>query len=135
MDNKYIWNLKDIKFQSIHIDEISINDTLTINLISVNDDKEQKFRIIFETFLSFFISDESYIIKQVENLITLGISVKKNPFLRFNDSELIRSFYTNNFGLYNNLEVIHYAIYTENDCIDILATKGNIPDLVVESKH
>jgi hypothetical protein len=97
--------------------------------------KSKNLKLIFETFLSFFISDESYIIKQVENLITLGISVKKNPFLRFNDSELIRSFYTNNFGLYNNLEVIHYAIYTENDCIDILATKGNIPDLIVESKQ
>ena len=78
-------------------------------------------KISFEEILSYRNTDESYMLKiwndnPNENLGRI--------FYRIDNSSYIDFFNEMTFGLYKNWKIVHYAIYTTKDCIDILTVSS-----------
>jgi len=128
-DNKW----KVFEFDEIFIEKIDIKDFLTIRLIGEINDENYFFEIIFHNFVSFNLTDESYRISYFDEMDPGLVSLK--PFLKFKDSDLIKKFQQENLGIYKSLEITHYAIYTKNDCMDILSRSEPIIRMCSNEGH
>lgn len=112
------WEVLDFNFDEINILKIKIEEFIEVNIVGSVNNKQFYFDIIFKDFVSFNLTDESYLIKFFNEMDPALKS--QMPFLVFNESKAIDNFYSNNLGFYDTVKIKHYAIYTENDCIDVL---------------
>ena len=100
-------------------------DTLRVGLhVCRNDEKEKKLNIYFNYVLSFKNTDESYLLKTIEEQVKHKNFKWGETFYLVENSSYINWF--NEQSVYiprdTGVAIKHYAIYTSNDCIDILAS-------------
>lgn len=76
--------------------------------------------IAFTEPLSYRNTDESYLLKLWDSLEEGEL---KGSFYIYKKSAFIDNFNDMTHGIYKDLEIKHYAIYTDSDCIDILSVK------------
>lgn len=98
---------------SIHDDDEGFRIILVENQIS-----ERKLKITFSSTISYRNTDESFLLK-IWNDVDQNLLGK--IFYTISDSEYIDFFNQMTFGLYKEWKVVHYAIYTLQDCLDILS--------------
>jgi hypothetical protein len=74
-------------------------------------------RITFDLPLAYRNMDEGSLLKSLKNIKTPGDS----SLYFVNDSSWIEWFHQESCGIYKGKNIIHYAIITPNDCIDVLS--------------
>jgi hypothetical protein len=74
-------------------------------------------RITFESYFAYRNLDEGDLLRTLPTILHLGES---SPFV-VDNSEFMNWFNHESVGRYADMVMTHYAIYTSNDCIDMLA--------------
>ena len=114
----------------------NIDNNTTYNIEAIHDDYEgfrilirsnnltdKILRITFSNHLSYRNTDESFLLKLWGHIDkeTLG-----KTFYLVSNSTYIDFFNESTENLYKEWKIIHYAIYTTSDCIDILSDQPPI---------
>jgi len=90
-------------------------------LLRAEDPTQDLLRIKFENHLSYRNTDESY-------LLSVWDSIEKNllgtQFFLVEQSSYIEFLHQMTGNIYEDLELIHYAIYTTSDCIDVITQQS-----------
>ncbi len=94
-------------------------------LMKGNEVDSKMLKIAFENPLMYQNINESYKLKIWEGL---SKEISGNIFYKIDDSELVDSFNENSLNAYSNWDIIHFAFYTYQDCIDVLS----ITDPIIE---
>jgi hypothetical protein len=116
------WNLIN-ESENFYINEV-VNNSEGLYITICKD--QILYKVFFESFLSYRISDESILFRIIENNSDI---IDNNIFYIVKNSSYI-NFLKETGAFYDDVEMIHYAIYTENECVDIVAEAGNIPKLL-----
>ena len=74
-------------------------------------------RIVFNPALSYRNTDEGDLLKMLPNIEGLG----KSTLFTVRNSEYLVWFHGMSVGRHEEENIIHYAIYTPNDCVDALS--------------
>lgn len=126
-DSLIKWSL-DIKNPVEMSIESLIDDNQGLKVIAKSyPNKERTIKITFQDYLTYRNTNESYLLKLWSNIPDemLGFT-----FYKIDNSSYIKYFHEMSLGVYIDWEIIHYGIYTGQDCIDILATQE--PSVVIE---
>lgn len=111
------WNIDNIE-GNMHVEELRDDyDGKTI-LLKGEKEKTPILKILFEDTLSYRNTDESYMLKVWHNTPKAMLG---KVFYRILKSSYIDFFNEMTLNLYKDWNIIHFAIYTNKDCIDILA--------------
>jgi hypothetical protein len=116
------WNFIDDS-ENFYIDTI-VNNSEGLHITICRDNISYK--VIFESYFSYRISDESILFRIIENNSEI---MDDNIFYIVENSSYI-DFLKETGAFYDEVEMIHYAIYTENECVDIVVDIGNIPKFI-----
>jgi hypothetical protein len=87
---------------------------LLLKGVGIND---RMLRISFKTTLMYRNIDEGDIVQVLND--SEGFS--EGCLYTLEESDLIDFFHKQNYGSYSSSKIIHYAIYTPNDCIEVLS--------------
>lgn len=80
--------------------------------------ESKKIMILFENALSYVNTNESYLLKRWENESKENLG---KVFYKIDESEYIELFHHMSFNVYKDLNIKHFAIYTNEDCLDVLS--------------
>jgi hypothetical protein len=118
VDNKITYNI-----EAIHDDYEGFRILLRANNLTGNI-----LRITFNNNLSYRNTDESFLLKLWEYIDkeTLG-----KTFYLVSNSAFVGFFNESTENIYKEWNVVHYAIYTTSDCIDILSDQPPIIEWLV----
>ena len=86
-------------------------------LLRGEDNSSSMLRITFESLLAYRNIDEGNRLKTMEQATNFGSS----SLYIVEDSTWIKWFNEESYGIHKSNKIIHYAIYTPNDCIDVLS--------------
>jgi hypothetical protein len=86
---------------------------ITLRLIR---DPDQRLRLLWERPHAYRNIDESYRVDLWQTFATYG-----HPFWIVRDSDWIKEFRASSGGVADRVNLQHYAIYTDDDCIDVLS--------------
>lgn len=86
-------------------------------LLKGSGDKACTFRIVFGTALAYRNIDEGDLQKTLHSIVC----TEPCSLFIVENSTWLKWFQEESYGIHDDEEIIHYAIYTENDCIDILS--------------
>lgn len=116
----------DAKFSNINLDKLLYEgEELYINLhIFLNDGKEKILQIYFEYVLVFRNTDESYLLKTIEEQ-SEQINFKWGKiFYKVENSQFVNWFNDQSCNIPKKTGVCieHYAIYSGTDCIDVISS-------------
>lgn len=81
-----------------------------------SDDKFLK--ISFDEVLSYRSTDEGNLVRIFQE----SDGLEKWCLYIVSDSDFLENFHYNSCGVHKDKEIIHFAIYTLNDCLDVLST-------------
>lgn len=81
------------------------------------NDKTPILRIMFDFVRVYRKLDESDLLRTVASIKIQ----KKTPLFIVDNSSLVEWFNEESYGIYKDKDIKHFAIYTSNDCIDILS--------------
>jgi hypothetical protein len=88
---------------------------LRVNLEFENTKKVISIR--FESPYLIRVMDEG---DRLQTLPLLGEHAGETPFFMVNNSTLVQWFHSENRGIRSAQRIFHYAVYTANECIDVL---------------
>ncbi len=114
-----IWNLDVKGFRNeVYVTELRDDCESIIIYLKVKDDDSKFLKISFEDALSYRNTNESFMLKiwnetPNEKLGKIFYTVEKSNYIDFFDEMTL--------GLYKDWNIVHYAIYTDKHCIDILS--------------
>lgn len=91
----------------------------SIDLIDEKSDHHEI--LIFDNFLSYKVSHESYLLKVWGSLDEENTG---HVFYQVKESEYIKQFNDLSLGIYGDLAITHYAVYTDDICVDILSSSS-----------
>ena len=114
------WIIDGLETKHYSVVHVAIGKQLVITMCP--DDDEFRFNVIFNDFHSFNLADESYRLKFLYE--TKDMRHGKGVFWKFEDSPQLEDFHSQGLELYGNITFLHYAIYTDNDCIDIISKES-----------
>lgn len=117
-DELTIWTLTENVPVKMYVESLK-DDYEGFRILMQGEDKQSKMlRITFENALSYRNINESYYLKKwnESKLERLG-----KTFYRIKKSSYIDFFHEMTLNLYSDWEISHYAIYTTDDCIDIIS--------------
>lgn len=75
------------------------------------------FRIIFDPTLAYRNIDEGDLLKTIHEMPDPGIF----SLFTVDSSTWLKWFHEESYGIHKDENIVHYAIYTVNDCIDVLS--------------
>lgn len=78
-------------------------------------------KIIFDSYLAYKNEDESYRLSLWSSEIWKKSRVPEWNFYTVSESEYLEEIHRQSCGIYRDSNIIHYAIYTGMDCVDILS--------------
>lgn len=84
-----------------------------LRLIFKNENNERVLCIRFDSVLSYRNVDEGDLLKSSNSV--------KGGFHKIDSSQYLRWFHEESYDRWKDKKVIHYAIYTPDDCVDILS--------------
>lgn len=97
--------------------EAIYDDYEGFRLLLKGDAKQDKvLRITFDPALSYRNTDEGDLLKTIDEQDFGGWSL----YVASN-SDYLRWFHKESHGIHEGVDIVHYAIYTPNDCLDILS--------------
>lgn len=86
-------------------------------LLKEEDSQSLVVRLTFETVLAYRNIDESYLLRTVDNINSPG----ESTLYIVENSLWVKWLHEESYGTLEGKNITHYAIYTPNDCLDILA--------------
>ncbi|GAB5398562.1 MAG: hypothetical protein Aureis2KO_01470 [Aureisphaera sp.] len=113
------WNLNVLDNNDKLYVEKLLNDSAGLTIILKKEKSDKKYlKIFFDDTLSYRNTNESFLLKiwhttQKENLGKTFYSVENSSYIDF--------FHEMTQKIYLDWDIIHYAIYTISECIDILS--------------
>jgi len=87
-------------------------------LLKEDGGESRMLKIKFESALSYKNTDESYMLKTWHNT---SKEILGNIFYKIENSEYLSKFHEDSMNIYQDWKIKHFAIYTTQDCIDILS--------------
>ena len=120
------WSLIDGISDEVYVESIK-DDSDGLRILISSEGKTV--RILFKNKISYKVSQESYLLK-LWNEIEIG--KEKLVFYKIENSWLIDDFNENTLNIYSNLKLVHYAIYTYTDCIDIISIEPPVIEWVLD---
>ena len=87
-------------------------------LLLIDEEGFKLLRIYFVPFLSYRSSDEMNLPRTMSEVEVGGV------FFIVRDSEFVKWFLRENLGTYPPDNVVHYAIYTEDACVDVITSSA-----------
>ena len=88
-------------------------------LLKGEETNSRQFQICFESVLAYRNIDEG---DRLRTLHELPME-RKVPLFIVEESSFIRWFHEESCDIHRNRDVKHYAIYTSNDCIDVISSQ------------
>lgn len=101
---------KKLYLEAVH------DDYEGFRLLLKNDEDQRMLRIAFDPVLSYRNTDEGDLIKTI-NKQDLG----DWSLYTVNESDYLAWFIEESHGIHDSDDIVHYAIYTPNDCLDVLS--------------
>ena len=90
------------------------DDSKVLKILLKNDETDDLLHISFDAALTYRNIDEGYLLKSLEYI--------KGGFFKMVVSDYLTWFHDEGHGIMrDDDEVVHYAIYTPNDCIDVIS--------------
>lgn len=108
----------DFKFEDEWNVESVIDDSNGLNILLNTDESERQIHVFFDSPLSYRNTNESYLVKlwsEIEDGLLGAI------FYKIENSSYRDYFDEMSLGLYKDWKVSHYAIFTSQDCIEVLS--------------
>lgn len=97
-------------------------------IIMRHDDKEQThLRLKFEDVLFYQNTDEGNFLNPPPYLGDFNFP---HPFYVIENSKLVQDFHQLSSGIYQDDVITHFAIYSANDCIDILTLSDPVAEIL-----
>ena len=93
--------------------------TLTFN----NHGGTRQYKITFDPYFAYRKSEEGYLFE-----IWASSEYSENPgktFYKVEDSDYLEWMHNKSCGIYKDQSITHFAIYTDDDCLDILSLTDN----------
>ena len=94
-------------------------DSLGLSLDLIDEESNSNEILSFENFLSYKVTHESYLVKVWGSLSEDKMNY---IFYQIKESEYIQQFNDLSLGIYSDLAITHYAVYTDDICVDVLST-------------
>lgn len=86
-------------------------------ILKGEDNQSNVLRLFFETVLAYKNIDESYLLRTIEKIDSPG----ESTLYTVENSNWIKWFCEESYDTIEKNSITHYAIYTPNDCIDVLS--------------
>jgi hypothetical protein len=110
-------------FQEICSDVVFALDRLSDHdgalLIQISSDDNRRLNVAFDSYLAYRKMDEGDALLMLEHMKRSGGTTK--TFYRVENSEFMSWFHVQSCGVRSGQSLIHYAIGTTNDIVDVLA--------------
>lgn len=90
--------------------------------IALSDDAGRKVLVQFDSYLSYRRMDEGDALITVEQLERSSSTAK--VFYQVRESDFLAWFHAQSRGIYSDRSLQHFAIYTTNDIIDVIALEA-----------
>lgn len=94
------------------------DDNEGLRLLLMEEGGGRVLEVSFDYRISYSNSDEGDLLK------TLNTIAKEDlgwPFLKVQDSDFIKRYLDQRYEEKSHMNIVHYGIYTENDCVDVLS--------------
>ncbi|MBI9078101.1 MAG: hypothetical protein JEZ02_22080 [Desulfatibacillum sp.] len=95
--------------------------------ILLKGNKTPMYRLLFQNPYFYQNRDEEYFLIDTPSEGTYEVPY---PFYKIENSELLERFHLESVGICRNFNITHYAIYSGNDCIDILSVEEPIAEVL-----
>lgn len=109
------WRPIDLLSESMHLEELHDSNKGFWFLLKEESGNKKTLKITFDLVLLYRKIDEG------DFLMTIDKSVTGWTFFTAKNSDLLSWFNYQSQDIHHNENIIHYAIYTPDDCLDILS--------------
>lgn len=103
--------------EELNVESIT-DDVNGLNILLHSEKLENRIQIVFDSPISYRNTNESYLVKLWSET---DDDVLGNVFYKIENSSYKGFFHEMSLGIYKDWNVVHYAIYTGQDCIDVLS--------------
>jgi len=113
------WKLVADQPQKMIVDSVHDEDEGLIILLRYSSGKNESklLRLLYDPYISYGNMDESYRVRAIDNCA----GKLRSTFYIVKDSNFIEWFHEESKNIYKDRDIVHYAIITVADCIDILS--------------